>query len=70
MTDPKREDESLSAPAQALGPKSDGSPVNESAGSVANSSAPDDSAPKLTAEEQMALYEAYLKENDWGHQPC
>jgi hypothetical protein len=25
---------------------------------------------KLTAAEQMALYEADLKENDWGHQPC
>ena len=24
----------------------------------------------LTAEEQMALYENDLKENDWGHQPC
>jgi hypothetical protein len=25
---------------------------------------------KLSAEEQMALYEKELKENDWGHQPC
>jgi hypothetical protein len=25
---------------------------------------------KLTAEEQMALYEEKLKEEDWGHQPC
>ncbi len=25
---------------------------------------------KLTPEEQMALYEKDLKENDWGHQPC
>ena len=25
---------------------------------------------ELTAEEQMALYEKDLKENDWGHQPC
>ena len=25
---------------------------------------------KLTPEEQMALYEEHLKENDWGHQPC
>ena len=24
----------------------------------------------LTPEEQMALYENDLKENDWGHQPC
>jgi hypothetical protein len=28
-------------------------------------------APKtLTPEEQMALYEKELKEDDWGHQPC
>jgi hypothetical protein len=25
---------------------------------------------KLSKEEQMALYEKELKENDWGHQPC
>ncbi len=25
---------------------------------------------ELSAEEQMALYEKELKENDWGHQPC
>ena len=25
---------------------------------------------KLSPEEQMALYEKDLKENDWGHQPC
>ena len=25
---------------------------------------------KLSAEEQMALFEKDLKENDWGHQPC
>jgi hypothetical protein len=25
---------------------------------------------KLTEDEQMALYEKELKENDWGHQPC
>lgn len=25
---------------------------------------------KLTPEEQMALYEKELKEDDWGHQPC
>ena len=27
-------------------------------------------APKLTPEEQMALFEKELKETDWGHQPC
>ena len=25
---------------------------------------------ELSAEEQMALYEKALKEDDWGHQPC
>ena len=31
-----------------------------------------DKKPKipLTPEEQMALFEKELKENDWGHQPC
>ena len=24
----------------------------------------------LTPEEQMALFEKSLKEDDWGHQPC
>ena len=24
----------------------------------------------LSKDEQMALYEEDLKENDWGHQPC
>jgi hypothetical protein len=35
-------------------------------------SASSDSKPinELTPEEQMALYEKELKENDWGHQPC
>jgi hypothetical protein len=28
------------------------------------------SSKKLTADEQMALYEKALKEDDWGHQPC
>lgn len=27
-------------------------------------------ASALTPEEQMALFEKELKENDWGHQPC
>ena len=30
----------------------------------------DVAAKKLTPEEQMALFEKDLKENDWGHQPC
>ena len=27
-------------------------------------------ASALTKEEQWALFEKELKENDWGHQPC
>ena len=27
-------------------------------------------ANQLTPEEQMARFEAELKETDWGHQPC
>jgi hypothetical protein len=26
--------------------------------------------PELSPEEQMARFEAALKEEDWGHQPC
>jgi hypothetical protein len=38
----------------------------------AGAPAPEGTTPpaKLTAEEQMALYEESLKESDWGHQPC
>ena len=31
---------------------------------------PEPVRPVLTPEEQMALFEKELKENDWGHQPC
>jgi hypothetical protein len=40
-----------------------------SAANSANAGTPV-TANKLTPEEQMALYEKELKENDWGHQPC
>jgi len=41
-------------------------------GKIVESPDPDKpaAASKLTAEEQMDLYEKELKENDWGHQPC
>ncbi|MDF1815752.1 MAG: hypothetical protein P1V20_26375 [Verrucomicrobiales bacterium] len=29
-----------------------------------------DSVAELSPEEQMALYEESLKNDDWGHQPC
>ncbi len=34
------------------------------------SEAEDQTPKELTEEEQMALYEKSLKEDDWGHQPC
>ena len=38
---------------------------------VAQESAGEEGEPKeLSPEEQMALYEESLKEDDWGHQPC
>jgi hypothetical protein len=39
---------------------------------TAESSASSEAKPigELSPEEQMALYEKELKENDWGHQPC
>jgi len=39
---------------------------------IAETSASSEAKPisQLTPEEQMALYEKELKENDWGHQPC
>ena len=33
-------------------------------------SSPPVTVEKLTPEEQMALFEKSLKEEDWGHQPC
>ena len=36
----------------------------------AESTAQPKAVKELTPEEQMALYEKDLKENDWGHQPC
>jgi hypothetical protein len=40
-------------------------------GAATVSDATDPATPKnRSAEEQMALYEKELKDNDWGHQPC
>ena len=54
--------------------QSDPTAAPPSAGSAlppASTDAPPPPDPtKLTPEEQMALYEKHLKENDWGHQPC
>ena len=48
-------------------------PGGQSPGSPPSGGQPQGSpaaAKPLTPEEQMALYEEDLKENDWGHQPC
>ena len=67
---------------QASPPDSDQGEVRESPGTVPAAKLPADRAAdlpsageaaaskKLTKDEQMALYEKELKENDWGHQPC
>jgi len=50
------------------GPSVTGEP-SESSILPANSPDPATEIP-LSPEEQMALYEKELKEQDWGHQPC
>jgi hypothetical protein len=42
-------------------------PAYDSSASAADNPKP---IKELSADEQMALYEKELKENDWGHQPC
>ncbi|MEW6304655.1 MAG: hypothetical protein AB1705_14360 [Verrucomicrobiota bacterium] len=42
----------------------------EADGALPDAAAQPPGAKPLTPEEQMALYEKELKENDWGHQPC
>ena len=70
MTDPQRPRESPSDLDEGCAPLNDGKI------STANLP-PDRIAPgelalptALTPDEQMALFEEDLKENDWGHQPC
>jgi hypothetical protein len=62
MTDQKRtENAPLEKPDQIASPEPPAAPSQESEKT---------SRKELTADEQMALYEEDLKENDWGHQPC
>jgi hypothetical protein len=53
-----------------LAKSGDGKPAALAAGADAPAVAEPASQQKLTPEEQMALFEKELKENDWGHQPC
>lgn len=69
MTDPRRIDDGQPESGPAKIARTVATP--ESApGSDENISTPAESAAGLTPEEQMALFEKELKENDWGHQPC
>jgi hypothetical protein len=53
-------------------PQSPTEPAEHADASALSNRGPESStvAKPLTPEEQMALYEKELKENDWGHQPC
>ena len=46
------------------------SPPGSDQTAISGCDAGDNLPNKLTPEEQMALYEKELKEDDWGHQPC
>src|SRR5436190_22442595 len=59
MLDPRRNEPSAQVPAQS-----------GSSTPLPDADVCEPTEPKLSKEEQMALYEDYLKENDWGHQPC
>ena len=65
MDEPSKEP---TRPATVQGETTSKSPAE----TAALTSAPDQPSEvsQLTAEEQMALFEKELKENDWGHQPC
>jgi hypothetical protein len=74
MTDPQPRESSVpELPKDESGkspdPNTDATSLPVSAADASAASAPAESN-KLSAEEQMALYEQDLKENDWGHQPC
>lgn len=44
--------------------------INVAVTQESTSDSHDKSVNHLSADEQMALYEEDLKENDWGHRPC
>jgi hypothetical protein len=74
MTDPLRTGEPEPELAKGKAVESSGkagsgkpSPDSDAGGVSANTPL---ASNKLTPEEQMALFEKDLKENDWGHQPC
>jgi hypothetical protein len=63
MSEPNNNNESA--------PKAAGDVVPaKSAGTNPPSAVEQPAAGQLTKEEQWALFEKEMKENDWGHQPC
>ncbi len=65
MTDePNQPPDSAAAPIRTLPESTVGTETDVSASDAKNE------ASRLTPEEQLALFEKELKENDWGHQPC
>lgn len=62
----------MNEPAPAPKPSSETNSDKPVADPAANAAGTGEPVPanSLTPEEQMALFEKELKENDWGHQPC
>jgi hypothetical protein len=50
--------------------KTPAAPAASSGNDLASTGSEGQKAAALTSEEQWALFEKELKENDWGHQPC
>ena len=64
-----RQDTETAQPESDLSKITPAKPASDEAANVPTAVAKT-SVKALTAEEQMALFEKDLKENDWGHQPC
>ena len=72
MADPERSGESLPETGRENGGEGSALPgnlLNRPDGDVSSPNEPS-TLKRLTKDEQMALYEKELKEEDWGHQPC
>jgi len=71
MTGPEKSTASPGGNPPDLQPAAQSDPVTAGSDNTSSPTLPSSSPiPKLTPEEQLALYEKELKENDWGHQPC
>ena len=68
MTDPNPNGPARSSAKEDNGKNA--APPSSAPGEKGGSGSAQTSGRELTPDEQMALYEKELKENDWGHQPC